>query len=184
MDFILHYHHNNINNNIKNNIHTQVVTFQIATDDHNKNCLHMKKIDMKASIAATSSSSPSSSVSSSSVSSLSVGGCATLIITGTLMKVTSDTVRHQLMTHNEELLQFEQYIYDYKSINHHHHHQDHNDHNDDNHLQFYKLQISAMKLIPYLEGLSSAVPVDIEMYHAITYSELELMDYDDFEDYQ
>ena len=85
------------------------------------------------------------------------------------MKVTSDTVRHQLMTHNEELLQFEQYNYDYKSINH---------------LQFYKLQISAMKLIPYLEGLSSAVPVDIEMYHAITYSELELMDYDDFEDYQ
>jgi len=168
MDFILHYHHNNINNNIKNNIHTQVVTFQIATDDHTKNCLYMKKIDMKASIAATSS--------------LSVGGCATLMITGTLMKVTSDIERHQLMTHNEELLQFEQYIYDYKSINHHHHH--HQDHNDDNHLQFYKLQISAMKLIPYLEGLSSAVPVDIEMYHAITYSELELMDYDDFEDYQ
>ena len=159
MDFILHYHHNHINNNNKI-IHTQVVTFQIAADD-TKNCLYRKKIDMKASIAS---------------SSLSVGGCATLIITGTLMKVTSDTERHQLMTHNEELLQFEQYIY-----NHHHHHQDHN---DDNHIQFYKLQISAMKLIPYLEGQSSAVPVDIEMYHAITYSELELMDYDDFEDYQ
>ena len=169
MDFILHYHYNHINNNNKI-IHTQVVTFQNAADD-TKNCLYRKKIDMQASIASSSSSSVSSSVSS-----LSVGGCATLMITGTLMKVTSDTERHQLMTHNEELLQFEQYIYDYKSINH-------QDHNDDNHIQFYKLQISAMKLIRYLEGQSSAVPVDIEMYHAITYSELELMDYDDFEDY-
>jgi hypothetical protein len=169
MDFILHYHHNNIN---YNNIHTQVVTFQISADDHTENCLYMKKIDMKAATSV------SSSVLSSS---LSVGGCATLLITGTLMKVTSDTERYQLMTHNEELLQFEQYIYDYKSINHHHH-QD-QDQNDVNHLQFYKLQISAMRLIPYLEGQSSAVPVDIETSHAIAYSALELMDYEEFEDY-
>lgn len=169
MDFILHYHHNNINNNNNNNnnnIQFQVVTFQIAADNYSKNCLYMKKFDMKAS------------TSTAAATSLSVGGCATLMITGTLMKVTSNTERHQLMTHNEELLQFEQYIYDHKSINHHH-----LNHHDDNHHQFYKLQISAMKLIPYLEGQSSAVPVDIETYHAITYSELELMDYDEFEDY-
>ena len=202
MDFMLHYHHhhqyhhnnNNINinnNNNNNNVHTQVVTFHIAANDHTINCLDMKKIDMNA--ATTSSSLSSSAAAASTTSSsltaaaatVSVGGCAALIITGTLMKVTPlDVENQQLMNHNEELFQFKQYINDNDKSPINHHDQDHHDddHNDDEH-RFYKLQITTMKLIPYLEGQSSssAIPIDIDTYYAVTYSELELMDYDDFE---